>query len=72
VQQRSCGVSVRGEELKSAAITSSNHMKINFKASDEWLWQFCTRHGITNKGIYYGEALSAPAEEIKQFRPKNE
>lgn len=69
--QRFCGANVRREELKSAAINPANHMKINFEASDGWLWPFCKRYGITNMSTYYGEALSAPAGEREQFRPKN-
>jgi hypothetical protein len=47
--QRSCGVNARGAELKSAANTLENQMKINFKASDGWLWRFCKRHAIMKK-----------------------
>jgi hypothetical protein len=64
VQQRSCSVNVQWVELKSAA-----NMKINFKMDDGWLWRFCKRHGIMNKRTY-GEALSAPLEEIEPFRQK--
>lgn len=67
VQQRSCGVNVRSVELKSAASTLAQHMKITFKASSGWLWRFCKRHGIVNKRTY-GEALSAPTEEIEPFK----
>lgn len=66
-QQRSCGVPVRAVELKSAAIKLANHMNTPFKASDGWLWRFRKRHGIMNKRIY-GEASSAPTEEIEPFR----
>lgn len=68
-QQRSCGVPVRAVELKSAAIKLANHMNIPFRASDGWLWRFRKRHGIMNKRIY-GEASSAPKEEIEPFRQK--
>jgi hypothetical protein len=51
VQQRSCCVNVQGVELKYAANTLSNRMKINFKASDGWLWRFCKLHGIMNKRL---------------------
>jgi hypothetical protein len=60
---------VRGIELKYAANTLANRMKIYIKPSDGWLWRFCKRHGIMNKRTY-GEALSAPTEEIEPFRQK--
>nr|XP_022906052.1 tigger transposable element-derived protein 7-like [Onthophagus taurus] len=69
-QQRSCGVPVRAVELKSAAIKLANHMNIiSFEASDGWLWRFRKRHEIFNKRIY-GEAISAPKEDIEPSRQK--
>lgn len=65
-QQCSSGVPVRAVELKSAAIKLANHMNIPFRASDGWLWRFRKRRGIMNNKIY-GEASSAPKEEIEHL-----
>jgi hypothetical protein len=59
VQQRSCSVNVWGLELKSAANTLANHVKISFKASDGWHLRYFKGHGIMNKRTY-GEAFGCP------------
>ena len=64
VQQRSCGVKVRGIAIQDAAQKLARHMGItDFTASDGWLWRFRNRHGIGNK-VLLGEAASAPTEDV--------
>jgi hypothetical protein len=65
MQQRSCGVDVRGVELKFAA----NHTKISLKVSHGWFWRFCKQYGTVNKRIH-SEALSAPKEQREPYRQK--
>ena len=69
-QQRSVGVAVRGHEIKMAAVTFADKMKIkDFKASDGWLYRFRKRHGLKDTKLS-GEAASAPTDEIEPFRQK--
>lgn len=68
-QQRASGVNIRGVDIQSAAVKLAKHMEKKFEASDGWLWRFRNRHGIGNR-VIFGEAGSAPVEEVDCFRGK--
>ena len=54
-QQLGVGVSVRGVEIKNAALRLSAQMGLNnFAASDGWLFRFHTRYGLRNKHVQRG------------------
>jgi hypothetical protein len=48
---------IGGAETKSGINTMAKHTKIQFKASDSWLWQFSKNHG-TAKRYSFSAALS--------------
>ena len=61
VQQRSCGVKVRGIAIQDAAQKLARHMGItDFTASDGWLWRFRNRHGIGNKVLHGKQQMRQP------------
>ncbi|XP_070792518.1 zinc finger protein 665-like [Pituophis catenifer annectens] len=68
VEQRSGGTKVRRVDLKAAANAIAADMKLNFKASDGWIWRFYKRHGIDHKRACSGEAAAtaAAAEEEEE------
>lgn len=68
VEQRSGGAKVRRVDLKAAANAIAADMKLNFKASDGWIWRFYKRHGIDHKRACSGEAAAtaAAAEEEEE------
>ncbi|XP_060547182.1 uncharacterized protein LOC117662638 [Pantherophis guttatus] len=71
VEQRSGGTKVRRVDLKAAANAIAADMKLNFKASDGWIWRFYKRHGIDHKRACAGEAAAtaAAAEEEEGMEP---
>ena len=55
VQQRSCGVAVRGIELAESGTKLAAHLgHENLKGSDGWLWRFRRRHNIRNLKVTGG------------------
>ncbi|XP_058021648.1 uncharacterized protein LOC131189536 [Ahaetulla prasina] len=63
VEQRAGGAKVRRVDLKAAANAFAADMKLNFKASDGWIWRFYKRHGIDHKRARAGEAAAGEDEE---------
>ncbi|XP_013927326.1 PREDICTED: uncharacterized protein LOC106553375, partial [Thamnophis sirtalis] len=61
VEQRAGGAKVRRVDLKAAANAIAADTKLNFKASDGWIWRFYKRHGIDHKRACAGEANAASA-----------
>jgi hypothetical protein len=61
IQQCSRDMKIRGAETKSGINTTTKHIKIQFKASDSWLWQFSKNHG-TAKRYSFRAALSVPTK----------
>jgi hypothetical protein len=52
---------IRGVETISGITTMAKHTRIQFKASDSWLWQFSKNHG-TAKRYSFSAALSVPTK----------
>jgi hypothetical protein len=52
---------IRSVETKSGINTMAKHTKIQFKASDIWLWKFSMNHG-TAKRYSFSAALSVPTK----------
>lgn len=68
MQERSCGVNVRGSEIQNAAAKLAKHMGVEkFQATAGWLWRFRNRHGMV-KTVIHSEAASAPTEVVETFR----
>jgi len=52
---------IRGVETKSGITTMTKHTKIQFKASDSWLWQFSKNYGNAKRDSF-SAALSVPTK----------
>lgn len=53
-----------GVEIKAAADTVADHVKVYLKLSDVWLGRFSYRSVVAN-GRTFGETISACAEGVK-------
>jgi hypothetical protein len=66
-QKLSVGISLRGVELQAAAERLDQRLgEPDFKASTDWLFRFCNRHGIANIKIC-GESLNVDDVSVEQF-----
>ena len=66
----SVNVNMRLLEIADAANKLSHHIGVeSFKASNDWLWRFCNRHGVGNK-VERGDPADADISAVEPFRLK--
>ena len=67
-QQKSCGITVRGVDIKDAAKILARDLGIeDFRASEGWLWRFRRRHALGDRRVS-GESASAAQHAVAPFR----